>query len=247
MLPVTLALGFALAFALQRSPAPPLLYKLDQVVGAREGPAAFLALSASGELNLSQLPRCFLFEENESALVWLGPYKLAGIRTYGGGYAVIVLELEQGPGEAYLLSGLKGPSEIYAVIRNGSSIKVVPLFRVVESGKLIEFYGRAEGASRVEIYAFANPEDYNCSLPPPQNLLVTSCDVVGGAYRLRLEKGGPPFTPRGRPLINVNSTLVLYTGCSHHMVDASGFFDARGSVRVEVDLSCTSSSAERSP
>lgn len=248
LLPAALALGFALAAALQRSPAPPSLYKLEQVVGEGRGPAAFLALSIGRELNLSQLPSCFLFEENETALVWLGPHRLAGVKAYGGGgYTVVVLELEQGPGEAYLLSGLKGPSEVYALVRTRSSIEVVPLLRVVESGKIIEFYGRAEGASRVEVYAFAAPEDYNQSLPPPPNLLVTSCEVIGGTYRLRLEKGGPPLTPRGKPLIEVNSTLVLYTGCSHHVMDVSKFFDVRDSVRVKVDLSCAGPSAEQSP
>jgi len=249
LLPAALALGFviaALAAVLQRSPAPPPLYKLDRVVGGGREVAAFLIANASGGLDLSRLPPCFLFEENETALVWLGSYRLARVRAYGGGsYTVVVLELERGPGEAYLLNGLRGPLEVYAFVRNGSSIEVVPLMRVVERGKIIEFYGRAEGAPRVEVYAFAAPEDYNQSLPPPSNLFVTSCEVVGGTYRLRLERGGPPLTPRGKPLIEVNSTLVLYTGCSHRILDTSNLTEikdctteAEGSVRCEVDLSC---------
>ena len=54
--------------------------------------------NASGGLDLSRLPPCFLFEENETTLVWLGSYRLARVRAYGGGsYTVVVLELERGP------------------------------------------------------------------------------------------------------------------------------------------------------
>jgi hypothetical protein len=69
--------------------------------------------------------------------------------------------------------------------------------------------------------------------------------VVDGKYRVRLERGGAPLTQRGEPLIEVNSTLVLYTGCSHRILDTSNLTEikdctteAEGSVRCEVDLSC---------
>lgn len=238
LLPAALALGLMLAVLLQRSPTPPSL-ELVYVKGQGPEPAAFLAPHDVREFNLSQLQRCFLFEEGETPLVWLGPYRLAGVKTYGGsGYTVVVLELEPGPGEAYLVRGLKGPSEVYALITNTSSVEVVPLLRMIEKGRLIEIYGWARGASRVEVYAFAAPEDFNSSLPPPPSTFVTSCEVFDGKYRVRLEKGGPPLTQRGRPLIEVNSTLVLYTGCSYGILDASNFTEIEGSVRREVDLSC---------
>lgn len=245
LLPAALAIGFVLAILLQRSPTPPHL-ELVNAKGQRSGPAAFLAPPGGKDFDLTQLQSCFLFEEGETPLVWLGSYKLAGVKTYGGGsYTVVVLELEPGAGEAYLVQGLKGSSEVYALVPNASSIEVVPLLRVVDKGKLIEVYGWARGASHVDVYAFAAPEDYNSSLPPPPNLFVTGCAVVDGKYRVRLERGGAPLTQRGEPLIEVNSTLVLYTGCSHRILDTSNLTEikdctteAEGSVRCEVDLSC---------
>lgn len=236
LLLAVVAASFALAGLTQRSPPPPVLEPADAVGGGEE-PAAFLVHSGGRTFNLSQLPRCFLFEENETPLLWLGAYRVSGVRTYGNGYTVVVLELEAGSGGAYLVRGLRAPAEVYAVVREPAHLKVIPLFRVVEAGRIVEISGQAEGAAHVRVYAFKAPEDFNSSLPPPPSPLAVA-EVTSGRYNIRLEKGGAPYTREGKPLIEVNSTLVLLTDCSYAIVDMSNFTEAKGSVHITVNLSC---------
>lgn len=178
----------------------------------------------------------FLFEEGEGAILWLGPYQLLSVRVYSenrGDIVVLVLK-SGGSGLALLLEGLRAGTEVYAFIVRGGGVEIRPLLRVVGRGKLLEFVGRASNTDKVQAYAYASPEDFNYSVKPSPDLFVAESDVVEGTYRIRIELGGGPFTKRGKPLLDVNTTLILYTACTYRAVDLSNLT----SMRVRLDLTC---------
>lgn len=235
-LAVLLSLGLSLAF---RQTPPRLIVEPVKVTGWREGPVALLALGHNdGVFDLQSSLKCFLFEEEEKPLIWLGSYTLAGVKIYGEGKAVALVVREGGKGEAYTVGGLKGGAEVFVIAEKGSHITVLPLLRIVEKGKLIEIRGEAKGASKVEAYAYSLREDFNESAPPLSSLYVTESQVTNGVYVIRLERGGAPFTQRNVPLLEINSTLVLYTGCSHAVLDLSNVTSSETSTRIVVNLNC---------
>lgn len=221
-------------------------------IGWRDGIAAlcFENLPAAGDqitINVTSALRCSLFRKNETPVVWLGSYKLRGVRTYDGDENV-VLELERGGrGEAYVLRGLPPRSEVYALLEEGGTVTFVYLFRVVEDHEVIEVKGSARGASRVEAYAYAAREDFNASQPPSRNLFITGSEVVEGRFLLRMEKGGAPLTRQGKPLLEVNNTLVLYTGCSYAIIDLAEYSEAPGSIKLAVNLDCEQQHEQQVP
>lgn len=202
------------------------------------GPLPLLSLNATPSGTPLLLP-CNLFEEGERALVWLGPYELVSVRTYGGeGFLLLELrEGDRGP-RTYAVSGLKAGSEVYALLRDGTKSVLIPLYRVAARGSIIEISGVATGATFVEAYAYAAKEDFNFSRPPAIDLLLTRGEVVGGRFVIRFEKQGPPFTAKGRPLLETNRTLILYTDCSFKVIDITKEVEAQDTVRLNVDLSC---------
>lgn len=208
-----------------------------RVTGWREGPTALCPRSdaaVEGALNVSEIPRCFLFYEGERPIVWLGHYKLAGCKAYGSRQTGMLLLLERGgQGEAYELPALNAGSEVYAMVAGRGESSFIPLLRVVGNGSLFEISGSAKGASRVEVFAYAAAEDFNASLPPIANLYVTEGEVASGKYLIRIERGGAPFTPQGRPLLDINSTLVLYTGCSYAVIDLANCTSTKLSVTLD--------------
>ncbi|MCX8180744.1 MAG: hypothetical protein N3E41_05165 [Thermofilaceae archaeon] len=233
LLPLAILLSLGLSLAFRQTP-PSIVVEPVKVTGWREGPVALLALGRNDSVfDLRSSLRCFLFEEEEKPLVWLGSYTLTGVKIYGEGKAVALVVREGGKGEAYTIRGLKGGAEVFIITEKGSYITVLPLLRIVEKGKLIEIRGEAKGASKVEAYAYSLPEDFNKSAPPLSSLFVTESQVTDGIYVIRLERGGAPFTQRNVPLLEINSTLVLYTDCSHAVLNLSEI-----SPRVTVNLNC---------
>jgi len=229
LLPLAVAVGVliplleGLAAPREASNVCSQLTRVD-IVGWRSGPPAALcagdAALGEGALNVSALPRCFLLREGERFVLWLGPYRLRECKVYGRGPRSVVLVLEEGGrGVAYLAPGLMAGDEVHAVVREGGALSFTPVARAVSASALLEIRGSASGARVVEAYAYASPGDFNASQPPLRSLYVTEGEVVSGRFVLRVERGGPPYTPRGRPLLEVNSTLVLYTGCSHAVID----------------------------
>ncbi|MEM0024027.1 MAG: hypothetical protein QXJ38_01890 [Thermofilaceae archaeon] len=222
-------------------------------IGRRTGVAALCidgipVTEGQTTIAISQGLRCFLFRSNETPLVWLDSYRLKSTKVYGGASPSIVLELEEGgQGEAYALSGLTPGSEVYALLRRNGVAIFEYLFRVVENEALIEVYGSAEGAVKVTAFAYAAAEDFNASQPPPASLYVTESEVVDGRFLLRIEKKGAPFTRQGRPLIEVNSTLVLYTECSYSVIDLTDYLASDRGVRLTANLDCKKSSETRTP
>ncbi|MEM0344670.1 MAG: hypothetical protein QXP94_04690 [Thermofilaceae archaeon] len=222
-------------------------------IGRRTGVAALCfdstpVTEGQTTIAVSQGLRCFLFRSNETPIVWLDSYRLKSIRVYESATPSIVLELEEGgQGEAYALSGLTPGSEVYVLLRRNGVATFEYLFRVVESEALIEIYGSAKGATKVTAFAYAAAEDFNASHPPPASLYVTESEVVDGRFLLRIEKGGAPFTRQGRPLIEVNSTLVLHTECSYGVIDLTDYLASDRGVRLTVNLDCKESSETRTP
>lgn len=198
-------------------------------------------------LNVTRGLRCSLFRRNETPIVWLGSYKLRGVRIYDSARPSIVLELEEGGlGEAYALSGLRPGSEVYALLKRNGVTTFEFLFRTVGDNALIEIEGSAKGASRVTALAYAAAEDFNAS-QPLWNLYVTESEVVNGRFLLRMEKGGAPFTRQGRSLIEINSTLVLYAGCSYKVIDLTDYLASNDSVSLAVNLDCRNSLEPQAP
>ncbi len=237
MVLVTLAAGLLLA---NMYPSYRLEKPEFKELKARSGPlapTAFILSNALTEgLNVSALTPSYLFLEGEKALVWLGQYKLFQTRAYSSsGYMITVLMLERGgQDETLLFDKLREGMEVYAFIPEGDGYQVVPLLRVVSNRSLIEIYGKALGVDSVLVYAYAYPEDFNASKPDP-NLLVGESRVVNGRYLLRLERGSGPLTPRGRPLLEVNSTLVVYARCAYHFIDLLNVSDWR----IPLDFNCS--------
>lgn len=217
--------------------------------GWRADAAALCVESLLGyPINISRAFRCFLFGENETPIVWLGRYDLRGIRAYGTRQNSIVLELKEGGGgEAYALIGLKAGSEVYALIERDGRPLFTPLLRIIEEEALIEITGTAKGAERVEAFAYAAAEDFNASQPPLRSVYVTESEVIDGKFVLRIEKRGAPLTPRGTPLLETNSTLVLYTGCSYSIVDLADYVSSPGSLKLSVNLDCWSAPSAQAP
>ncbi|RLE87955.1 MAG: hypothetical protein DRJ67_03400 [Thermoprotei archaeon] len=232
-------LGGILSSALSK--LPKVEVRVIKVVGGAGDFKAFIApeeLGRSSVVDFSSLRgrESFLFEEGEKVVLWLGPYQLLGVRVYGEDRGeIVVLELRGGgSGLALLLEGLRAGAEVYAFIVDEGGLEIRPLLRVVEKGKLLEFAGRANATDKVQAYAYASPEDFNFSVKPSPKLFVAESEVVDGTYRIRIELGGGPFTKRGKPLLDVNNTLILYTACTYRAIDLSNLT----STRVRVDLLC---------
>lgn len=238
MVLVTLAIGLLLATIYPSYSLDKPEFKELKAEGGPFTPAAFILDEAPPEgVNVSALTSSYLFLEGEKALVWLGQYKLSQTRIYfSSSYAVTVLMLENGgQGEALLFDKLREGMEIYAFIPEKDGYQVVPLLRVASNRSLIEIYGKALGVNSVRVYAYAYPEDFNASMKPSTNLLVGESKVVNGRYLLRLERGSGPLTPSGRPLIEVNSTLVVYAECAYHFIDLLNVSDWR----IHLDFNCS--------
>jgi len=250
---VSLLLGLLFARFSEVPPAKGVRLEPVRVVGWRGGPVALCPQTdEGGVVNVSASVRCYLFGESEVPVVWLGEYRLKGVRVYryeaSARAKLVVLELGGGgSGEAYVVRELGADSEVYALIEGGGARTLVPLARMVSDEQLVEVIGTARGAEKVEVYAYAFPEDFNASQPPLRSLYVTEGEVVNGKFVVRIDRRGAPFTARGRPLVEVNATLVLYTGCSYATLDLGNLTSKPGRVSLQVDLSCEGRPRDSSP
>ncbi|RLF01512.1 MAG: hypothetical protein DRK00_11325 [Thermoprotei archaeon] len=248
--PIALAacLLVGLTSSLLRKPPTPPLFEEITVGGGPLEPLALIApeeVEPGVEIDFSKLRgmESFLFEEGESAIVYLGAYRIRAVHVHGeGGEILVALELEEGePGKAILIRNLQPRLELHALIACEEGVRVKPLLKVVERGKLLEISGKARGVDKVEVYAYRAPEDFNASIGPSPKLYVTESSVVGGEYRVRMDLSGGPYTRRGRPLLEVNRTLVVYAYCTYALIDLQNV----SNTRIRVDLECATQPPSR--
>ncbi len=149
---------------------------------------------------------------NEKILVCLGKYSnILEEKTWKeDNVKVVVFRVQKGGSNKCLLMDSHDDTEVYVMITNSSGEFLVPLIKIIDPERIIEFKGSVTftNLTEVKIYAFPVSVEFNKTHTPSENFYLTSAKVYNGKFWIRLDSKLIPVRFKGSNM--PNQWILIY-------------------------------------